>query len=345
MAVERVPATARSGIREVAAAAGVSESTVSNVLNNPQIVAAKTRRRVERAMEELDFVRNRAAGQLRGAPSSVVGSIVLDSANAFFAEVARAVEDRLIESGCMQLLFSSDLHLARENQCLKLLEEHAVRGIIINPVNPELEGLVRLGRRGTPVVLLDRSRGDADLCAVTADNVCGGELAAAHLLELGHRRIVFLGGSITVDTITARRTGADRACVAAGLDPAEVLVDIRHAPAAIDGPEAAVDHILALRPLPTAIICTNDTAAVGVLRGLRRAGVSVPARMSVIGYDDVHFASELSPPLTTVRQAKASLGRAAADLLLSEGDAGHRHQELVFMPEIIVRASTGNPCT
>ncbi|WP_306425295.1 substrate-binding domain-containing protein, partial [Dactylosporangium matsuzakiense] len=273
----------------------------------------------------------------------MVGSIVLDSANPFFAEVARAVEDRLVESGCMQLLFSSDLHVAREQQCLKLLEEHAVRGIIIDPVNPELDGLVRLSGRGTPVVLLDRSRGGADLCAVAADNVRGGELAAAHLLELGHRRIVFLGGSITVDTISARRAGAERACVSAGLDPGEVLVDIRHAPSAIDGPEAAVDHILALRPLPTAIICTNDTAAVGVLRGLRRAGVPVPAGMSVVGYDDVHFASELSPPLTTVRQAKASLGRAAADLLLAEGEPGHRHQELVFTPELIIRASTTNP--
>ncbi len=334
---------ARAGIREVAAAAGVSDSTVSNVINNPQIVSARTRQRVEAAMEQTGFVRNRAASQLRGAPSSVVGCVVLDSANTFFAEVARGIEDRLAEAGCMQTVCSTDLHVSREHVYLQMLEEQGVRGIIVDPVNPELDELVALSRRGTPVVLLDRPRGAADLCGATVDHIRGGQLATEHLLSLGHRRIVLLRGAITVSTISDRGEGARRACLEMGLDPADTLVGLRLSPlAVIDGADAAVDHILAIRPTPTAILCCNDSTAVGVLRGLRRSGVRVPDEMSVVGYDDVSFASELSPALTTVRQPTYALGRAAAELLLAEDEPAHAHEELVFAPKLIVRDSTAH---
>jgi LacI family transcriptional regulator len=331
----------RAGIRQVAAVAGVSESTVSNVLNNPHVVTVSTRQRVERAMSEVGFVRNRAAGLLRGAISTVVGCVVLDAGNLYYAEVARGIEDRLAEAGCMHLLCSSDVRPEREARYLRAFEEHGVRGVIVSPVGADTGALAQLSRRGVPVVLLDHPQDGADLCAVTVDNVAGGRAATAHLLALGHRRIAFLRGATTIATIRQRRAGAELACRDVGLDPGRVLADVPlsdQSAGADGGP--AVARLLTLRPAPTAVLCFNDASAVGLLRGLRAAGVPVPERMSVIGYDDVHFASELSPPLTTVRQPKYELGRAAAHLMLSESDAGHRHQEIRFGPELIVRRST-----
>lgn len=334
----------RAGIREVAAAAGVSESTVSNVLNNPQVVKPETRERVEQAFTQVGFVRNRAAGQLRGAPSAVVGCVLLDAANTFYAEVARGVENRLTEAGCLHLLCSTDVNADRERRYLRMLEEQGVRAVIVNPVVQELDELVALTRRGTPVVLLDHPQSGADLCAVTVDNVAGGQLAAEHLLNLGHRRIVFLRPSVLVSTIRQRREGAELACVSAGTDPRRVLVDVRVPPARVDAvDDAVIAHILAIRPQPTAVLCFNDFVAVSLLRGLRRRGLAVPQDMSVVGYDDVHFASELFPALTTVRQPTYDLGRSAAELALSEHEPRHSHRELVFRLQLMSRESTAAP--
>ncbi|GIH08506.1 LacI family transcriptional regulator [Rhizocola hellebori] len=334
----------RGGVRQVAAAAGVSMSTVSNVLNRPDVVAAETRQRVEDAMSAVGFVRNGAARQLRGAPSSVVGCIVLDSSNIFFAEVVRGMEDKLAQANCLLVTCSTDVQPQRELHYLRMLDEQGVRGVIVSPVIGKLDGLVSLSRHGVPVVLLDRRRGKTELCAVTVDNVRGGRLAVQHLLELGHQRIAMVTVSTEVESLADRAKGARLAIRDAGLAPDDVLLTIRMpGPAAPDRYADAVDHLLALTPRPTAALCFNDTAAVGVLRELRRRGIAVPTEMSVMGYDDVHFASELSPALTTVRQPRYQLGWAAAELLLAESDARHRHQELLFQPDLVVRASTCPP--
>lgn len=145
----------RASIRQVAQAAGVSMSTVSNVLNNPHVVLAETRRRVEDAMLAVGYVRNGAARQLRGAPSTVVGCVLLDSANPFFAEVARGMEDRLAEAGCMAIVCSTDVRVERETQYLHMLEELGVRGVLLAPVSSRLDTAVAVAGRGTPVVLVD----------------------------------------------------------------------------------------------------------------------------------------------------------------------------------------------
>lgn len=331
----------RASIRQVAAAAGVSTSTVSNVLNNPDLVSAGTRRRVEDAMAEVGYVRNSAARQLRGAPSAVVGCVLLDSANPFFAEVARGMEDRLAEAGCMPIVCSTDVSLAREERYLRSLEELGVRGVLVSPVGSRLDGAVGLARRGTPVVLVDHPRAGAPVCAVAVDGVRGGELAAGHLVSRGHGRIAFIRCAADLRTVDDRAEGIRRGLRTAGLAVSRALVEVRAPqPAGPDEADAAVDEVLAATPRPTAIICFNDMAAVGVLRGLRRHGLAVPEDVSLVGYDDVVFASQLSPALTTVRQPTHQLGRAAAELLLAEAEPGHRHQEIRFTPELVVRAST-----
>lgn len=319
-------------------------STVSNVLNNPQVVSAETRRRVEDAMLAVGYVRNGAARQLRGAPSTTVGCVLLDSANPFFAEVARGMEDRLAEAGCMAIVCSTDVRTERETRYLRMLEEIGVRGILLSPVSAGLDTAVALARRGTPVVLVDQPPTGARLCAAVVDDVRGGELAAEHLVGLGHRRIAFVHAEAGVPSLVRRAEGLRRGLAAAGLDVSTALIPVPVPPPAnVDGAEAAVARVLAAAPRPTAVVCFNDMAAVGVLRGLHAAGVDIPGQMSVLGYDDVVFAGQLAPALTTIRQPTYQLGRAAAELLLAEERPGHRHREIRFAPELVVRRSTAAP--
>jgi LacI family transcriptional regulator len=333
-------------MRDVARAAGVSVSTVANVLSRPEIVAPKTRHRVEQAIRRVGYVRNGPARQLRGVPSPIVGSVILDLANPFFAALNRGIEDRLAEAGCLVLACSTDLRPDRERQILDLLQEQAVRGIIISPIGPDPTVLLEASRRGTPVVFVDHPRGRLDLCAAAVDHVLGGRLAAEHLISLGHRRIAYLGARVEPDTVAGRREGLRQALTAAGMNPDDALLDLRmsiHPPPLVDAAEAVVERVLAARPAPTAVMCLNDTAALGVLRGLDAAGVRVPGDISVTGYDDLGFAARLAPPLTTVHQPKYRLGRAAADLLLAEGRPDHTHREILFRPSLVVRSSTAPP--
>ncbi|WDZ83613.1 LacI family DNA-binding transcriptional regulator [Micromonospora cathayae] len=336
----------RVRMRDVAVAAGVSASTVANVLSRPDIVAPETRLRVEQAIRRTGFVRSGPARQLRGLPSPIVGSVVLDLANPYFAALNRGVEDRLAEAGCLLLTASTDLRPEKEGQLLDLLQEQAVRGIVIAPIGSDRGALLAASRRGTPVVLVDEPRSGLDLCAAAVDDVLGGRLAAEHLLALGHRRIAYLGATVESGTVTRRRAGVRQAVADAGLDPDDTVVDLRmvlHPPALVDAAAGAVDHLLALRPAPTAVLCLNDTAALGVLRRLHALGRRVPEDVSVVGYDDLPFAALLSPPLTTVRQPTYALGRTAAGLLLDEARPDHTHRQVLFRPELMVRSSTAPP--
>jgi LacI family transcriptional regulator len=319
-------------------------STVSNVLNNPHVVSGDTRRRVEEAMTTVGYVPNSAARQLRGAPAMTAGCLLLDSANPFFAAVARGIEDRLAEVGCMLIVCSTDVRAEREARYLHMLEQLGVRGILLAPVSSDVDAAVAVARRGTPVVLVDHPRGEIEACAVAVDNLRGGQLAAEHLLGLGHRRIALLTSRAAVRTVVERADGFRRGLVAAGVDVSTALLPVPLAPpVSVSTAEGAMADVLASSPRPTAVVCFNDMTAVGAMRGLRAAGVDIPGRMSVLGYDDLVFAAQLAPPLTTIRQPAYELGRAAAELLLAEGGLGHRHREVLFAPELVVRQSTAAP--
>jgi LacI family transcriptional regulator len=333
-------------MRDVARAAGVSVSTVANVLSRPAVVAPGTRRRVEEAIDTVGYVPSGPARQLRGLPSPIVGSVTLDLANPFYAEVNRGIEDRLAEAGCLLLACSTDLRPDKEERLLTSLRQQGVRGIVIAPAGADPAPLLRLRDHGTPVVLLDHPRGPLDLCAVAVDDLLGGRLAGEHLVALGHRRIAFVGDTDNPGPVDRRREGLRQALAAGGLDPAEALLDVRlpiHPLPLVEAGAAAVPAILGAVPAPTAVMCLNDTAALGLLDGLQAEGVRVPADLSVVGYDDLPFARRLAPPLTTVGQPSYQLGQVAAELLLDEGRPGHAHREIRFRPELVVRGSTAPP--
>ncbi|WP_432932858.1 substrate-binding domain-containing protein [Microbispora sp. CA-135349] len=293
-------------------------------------------------MKQLEFTDDGSARRLRGVSGRLVAAIVTDIASPFYSEVNRVTEDRLAEDHCMMLMCGIGLQADQEARMLTWLQEQGVRGIVISPVRDDLTRLQEISGRGTPVVLLDRLPGRADLCAVSVDHRAGGILAGEHLLRLGHRRIAFLGPSpVTVTAVKERRQGLREAMRDAGLDPDRDLVDIRvPAPNLVEAADAAVNMIVTMKDPVTAIACMNDMTALGVLQGLGRHGVHVPEEISVIGYDDVTFASRLAPALSTIRQPTHALGRTAAELLLEEAEPGHQHRTARFQPQLIVRAST-----
>lgn len=338
---ERRPTRAVS-VKDVAATAGVSLGTVSNVLNRPDRVSVRTRAKVEAAMSELGFVRNESARQLRAGRSSTIAYIMLDATNPFFTDVARGIEDAADEADLSLFSCNSDNVVQRENAYLSRLEQQRVQGILITPVDPASPMLDELVHRGTPVVIVDRTRTQETHCSVAVDDVLGGQLAASHLLELGHERIAFIGGPETIGQVRDRHLGAQRALEAAGVDASRLTLVDTDALTVAEGRIAG--QRLAGLPTsvrPTAAMCSNDLLALGLLQQCVQLGVRVPEDLAIVGYDDIEFAAAAAVPLTSVRQPRRQLGRTAAELLFDEaGNAEHRHQQVVFVPELVVRAST-----
>jgi LacI family transcriptional regulator len=232
--------------------------------------------------------------------------------------------------------------LEREARYLRLLEEQRVQGIVITPATRSIRHLEALRDRGTFVVLLDRRSRAGQFCSVSVDHTHGGELAARHLFDLGHRLIAFINGPLHLSQCVERRKGMWRAATRAGLDPEECIVEYTIDPiTAFEQAESTVEAIVATPERPTAIVCVNDQIAFAVLRALAERQVRVPRDISVVGYDDVDFAAMLSPALTSIRQPKYELGRAAGQLLIAEtADPLHRHDEIRFEPELVERQST-----
>ena len=325
-------------IREVAALAGVSVGTVSNVLNRPDAVAEPTLQTVLAAIDELGYVRNGSASRLRSARSNIVGLVVLDAANPFFTDVARGAEEELAGQGYFVVVCNSGGSHEREDAHLRFLDEQRVAGVLITPTGPPDANstLARMRKRGVGIALVDENDPAQTSCSVAVDDVRGGELAGRHLVEIGRRHIVFVGGPPSVRQSEDRYVGLHRATNSvAGLDVDIVRID------QLDGrgAYAVVDDVLAHSP--DAVFCANDVMALGILRGLFERGRSIPEDVALVGFDDIEFAQLAAVPLTTVRQPAAHMGQTAASLLLDEfRNSDHSHQRVQFTPELVVREST-----
>ncbi|HEY1672305.1 MAG TPA: substrate-binding domain-containing protein [Streptosporangiaceae bacterium] len=334
-----------AGMKDVASLAGVAVGTVSNVLNHPELVRSQTRARVEAAMEQLGFIPTASARQLRAGRGSCLGLVVLDVRNPFFTEVARGVEDYAQTQGYAVILCNSAEAEDKERRYLRVLEEQRVRGILVTPVHGSAPAIKGIRDRGTPVVLLDRP-GPPGHCSVAVDDRRGGELAVAHLLALGHRRIALVNGPLAIRQCADRRRGAYHAVIRAGLDPAAVLTEIPVPAMNTHCGARTGDEIRPLGPygpgVPTAAFCTNDLLALGLLRRLSQLGAQVPGDLAIVGYDDIDFAADSAVPLTSIRQPKYELGQTAAQLIVEEADAPaeHEHRRFVFTPDLITRASS-----
>lgn len=331
-------AARRSSIGDVARLAGVSVGTVSNVLNRPERVAPATRERVLQAIERLSFVPNASARQLRAGTITTVGAIVLDIRNPFFTEVARGIEDRLTPANHTLMLASSDDDPEREARYLRLFEEHGVSGLLVVPTGDDIDRLLALAARGIHTVMLDLASPTDSLASVSVDDVAGGRLAGEHLLDLGHRQITMLNGPRSIRQCRDRLAGLQRAVERRGLDPDAVVREVRIAGLDAGGGAAAFAALLDEDPVPRAVFCVNDLAAIGVQREIRRRRPELLGQIALVGYDDIEIAAELATPLTSVRQPAHDVGWRAADMLLTRDEDGGRHRDhVVFQPELVVR--------
>lgn len=330
-----------SSIKDVAAKAGVSIGTVSNVLNHPDRVSPQTVERVQEAISSLGFVRNDAARQLRAGESKTIALMVFDASNPFFADVARGAEDTAAAHGYTVLVGNTSGSSERENTYLDVFEEQRVRGILISPMSHVETRLITLRNFGIPAVLVDRVSDSQDISSVSVDDVAGGEIAAKHLLDTGRKHIGFVGGPLDVPQVRDRLIGARRAVTTekeATLDIFETLQTT-----VLEGRRVG-KTIAKMSPSerPEALFAANDLVAVGLLQALTAQGpLRVPQDIALVGYDDIDFARSAIVPLTSIRQPSSLIGKTAVDLLLKLADNPDEPQrQVVFQPELVVREST-----
>lgn len=329
-------------MRDVAERAGVSVTTVSHVVNETRPVSDELRERVLAAMDELGYQPNRLARSLRRRETHTIGMIVPDSANPFFAEVARGIEDTSFEQGYNVILCNSDGDLAKELLYTNVLAEKQVDGILFVAAGESSEHIRALQVRRMPLVVVDRDIPGVTVDSVLTDNGYGGWLATRHLIDLGHRRIGCITGPSDVTPSAERVTGYWRALSQSGISVDGGLVvrgDFQYA-----GGYQAVHQLLSMDDPPTAIFACNDLMAIGAISAALKLGRKVPTNLSVVGFDDVRLASFANPPLTTIAQPKYEMGVMAATMLLErmhDRDMPPRRQMLAT--SLLIRQSTAPP--
>lgn len=331
----------RVTLKDIARHAGVATGTVSMVMNNSPLVAESTREHVLRVIKEHGYVYHRAAAQLRKKRADIVGVSICDLLNPYFAEIATGVEQVLEEHGRVLVLGNADESVARQARFLGTLREYNVEGVLLMPaIGTPRAAVEGLREWHIPLVMASRYVPGAECDYVGSDNRLGSVLATRHLLELGHRRIAFVGFNGRTTTGRDRFAGFRSALKKAGVALAPELVvecgAVRRA-----GYEAIRKLYGAIRP-PTAVVCFNDLLAFGVMLGLRHLGVEVGRECSVVGADDVSEAALWLPPLTTVAIDAPGLGRAAAQLLRERIEHPERLvQRRIIAPTLVVRESCG----
>ncbi len=332
--------TRRATIREVARLAEVSLGTISNYLNDNKPIAPETRDRIEAAIDQLGFIPNAGVRVMRGGRSHAIAFLIPDSGNPFLVEVARGIEDVAIGARHVVVTCNTDGDREREDHYARVLSEMRVVGAVAMAMSAGETALRRLEASGAPVVVLGGGSHGFGFPGIDVENTHGGYLAMRHLLSIGHRDIVFVGGPGAEPQIDDRHLGCLRAFDEFGIDRARlrrINAEGNTTRARRETAERIVDEF----PEVTAAFCANDLIALTVQSVLLQRGISVPEQFSLVGYDDISSA-ELAPvPLTTIRQPQYELGRAAAELVLAlaAGDSA-ANRTRSFEPQLVIRDST-----
>ena len=328
-----------SPIREVAEHAGVSSTTVSHVINNTRFVSEAVRRRVEVAMKELGYRPNTLARSLRRGETHTLGLVLPDSANPFFAEMARAVEYAAFGFGYSVVICNTEDDLAKESHYVEVLTNQQVDGIIFIAAGEQRGANHKLKQQCPPLVLVDRDLGDVQLDTVLADNHQGGYLAGRHLIETGCRRLACITGPSNVNPSAQRVTGFLKAMNEANLScPEEWICRGDFHPSS--GYRTA-QGLFALPNPPDGIFACNDLMAIGALRAALENKYAVPSEVGIIGFDDIELASYAFPPLTTISQPKAQMAQLSVQLLVERISDGDRSARGLLLPtQLIQRQST-----
>jgi DNA-binding LacI/PurR family transcriptional regulator len=328
-------------IKDVAKLAGVSTATVSHVVNKTRFVSAETTERVVAAIERVGYTPNAHARNLASGRSRTLGVIVSDIANPFFPELIKSMQEEAAARGYDVTLANTNYDPERTSSCVRRMLEQRVSGVAVMTSEMDVALSRQLAEREIAVVFLDVGEAGAHTSNIVVNYEKGIRQAVEHLLALGHRRIAYVSGPQRMKSAARRKAAFVKTMK-------KYQASLHTAPSVFEGDlkagggQQAAREMLRLDPLPTAVISANDLMAIGALGELKAAGLRVPEDISVVGFDDILFASLADPPLTTVALSRAEIGRAAVEALLHTVNAdGNVGREVKIGTRLVVRGSTG----
>jgi DNA-binding LacI/PurR family transcriptional regulator len=341
----------KATLTEVAAVTGVAPMTVSRVVNGSGYVSEETREKVLSAVKKLNYRRNGLARSLKRQRTETVGLVLGDISNPYSTELANAVRESLSVRGYNLFICISEHSAKEDTKAFDALVDHNVDGIIVatrsnTEGDKELKAIVE---RGMPVVVVGRDFHHDAADFVAADNLTGGFEATRHLIDLGHRRIGFIGAEFSYKSNLKRLQGYLNALKAHRIKIDERLVTGRKETISeVPGYSTekmgyeGMKRLLSLPDPPTAIFARNDFTAVGAMTAIKEAGLSIPKDIAIVGFDDIPLAVHTSPPLTTVRQPMRLQGQLAAEMLLRRvtGEEREKRSQRILNCELIIRGST-----
>jgi LacI family transcriptional regulator, galactose operon repressor len=334
----------RMDIRTIARAANVSIATVSRTINHITTVNPKMAKRVWEVIDELDYFPNTQARALVSGRSRLFGLIVSEITNPFFPELIQGFEDIAVEHGYEILVSSTNHDPKRMSHCIRRMLERKVEGVAVMTFGIEEPLLDQLAKRKVPLVFIDVGPKRPGISLLKVDYHHGIRQGVQHLAALGHRNISFITGPMTLHSAQSRLAAFSTSLKECGIAPDPAwIVEGDHT---LEGGISAMERLLAAKTIPTAVMCSNDMTAIGVLHKLYRAGLRVPDDLSVIGFDDIHIAEVTIPPLTTVQMSRFELARAAVTALrayVEQPDDQTHKREYNIQTDLIVRESTGFP--
>ncbi len=335
--------SANSGLAAVAALAKVSIATVSRALNQVSTVDPKLKKRVLKAANELGYVPNTQARALVSGRSYLLGILISDITNPFFPELIDGFEKKAVELGYEVLIGSANDDFRQIDSCVQRMLQRKVDGVAIMTFGMEEPLIERLAAKGIPMTFIDEAPSETSAISIKIDYDAGINEAVQHLAVLGHRRIAFISGSSSIHSARERRTSFLRATKSIGLIPAPThLVESDHT---VEGGIRATEVLLSSADRPTAIVCSNDLTALGVMHAAFANGLRIPDDLSLIGFDDISISRHLLPPLTTVHLSRTELASVAIESLRDriEGRLRPSRQGGPIVTKLVVRQSTAVP--
>lgn len=339
-------------LSEIAETVGVTPMTVSRVVNRSGYVSDETRKKVMRAVKELNYRQNGLARNLRRQRTETIGLVLGDISNPYSTELARAVRETALAQNFSLFICISE-HSAKEDIiAFESLANHSVDGIIVATRSNAggdkyLRGIVE---SNVPVVVIGRDFQHEDVDFVSPDNLKGGFEATQHLIDLGHERIAFLGANLKGGSSLKRLQGYLKALEAHNIEIDERLItgrneDVSEVPgySTEEVGFEGMKRLLSLPNPPTAVFARNDFTAIGAMSAINEAGLKIPEDIALVGFDDIPLAMRTSPPLTTIRQPMRLEGKIAAELLFERIQNRERtpRRERILNCDLIVRESTG----
>jgi DNA-binding LacI/PurR family transcriptional regulator len=331
-------------IHDVARRARVSIATVSRVVNRVSTVDKDLAKRVWKAVEEVGYVPNSQAQALVSGRSRILGLIVSEITNPFFPELVQEFENLAVAQGYEVMIGSTSYDAARTESLIRRMLQRNVDGVAVMTFGIEEELVQKLVEQELPLVFVDAGQDRPNVRVLKVNYGEGIREAVQHLAALGHRQIGFISGPLRMRTAVTRRDAFRKAMAEVGLAaPTHWIMEGNHT---MEGGKAAMERLAALPELPTAVICSNDMTAIGALHALDETVHRVPADISVVGFDDIHLAQFMLPPLTTVQMSCRDLAEAAVQALRAGIEPDHpnsKQREWPIATRLVVRRSTDFP--